>query len=112
MSRVPDLEGAALVVAMLLHHQMVLMLIRVVNRSAVSFAFLAACRNILVFLTQHNAKLRLNHFIRPLQNAEGNCQTNLFGRLQANDEFKLCCLVNLRPTATGIRREGKPDFLA
>ena len=50
---------------------MVLMLIRVVNRSAVSFAFLAACRNILVFLTQHNAKLRLNHFIRPLQNAEG-----------------------------------------
>src|SRR5213594_1632008 len=36
----------------------------------------------------------LDHFIRPLEHVERNCQTNLFCRLKVNDEFKLRCLLH------------------
>src|SRR5438128_6749367 len=35
-----------------------------------------------------------DHFIRPLEHADWNCQTNLFGRLEVNDELKLRRLLN------------------
>jgi len=34
-------------------------------------------------------RILLNHFIRPRQQFVRNCNTNLFCRLEVNDEFKL-----------------------
>jgi hypothetical protein len=36
----------------------------------------------------------LDYLIRSFQHADWNCQTNLFCRLEVNDEFKLCRLLH------------------
>src|SRR5262245_7292952 len=36
----------------------------------------------------------LGHLIRPREHFDWNCQTNLFCRLEVNDEFKLRCLLH------------------
>ena len=38
--------------------------------------------------------LPIDHLIRPLEHAAWNCQTDLFCRLEVNDEFKLRCLLH------------------
>ena len=51
-------------------------------------------------LTPQGSRL-FDHLIRPLQHADGNCQTNLFCRFEVNDEFKLRCLLHWQITRFG-----------
>ena len=49
----------------------------------------------------------LDHLIRPLQHAAWNCQTDLFGGPEINDELKLRCLLHRQ-----IRRLGASKILS
>jgi hypothetical protein len=50
-------------------------------------------RSIMLFSLNRNPEL-LDDFIRPLEHAVRNCQTNLFCRFKVYDEFKLRCLLH------------------
>src|SRR6266508_391081 len=43
----------------------------------------------------------LDHLIRPLEHADWNYQTDLFRRLQIDDEFKLRCLLHRQISRLG-----------
>ena len=46
-----------------------------------------------LLLTPHFSRLT-NHLIRSLKHADGNCETDMFGRLEVYDKFELRCLLN------------------
>ena len=48
-----------------------------------------------------------DHFIRPLQHAAWNCQTNLFCRFQVDDEFKLRRLLHRQISRFGTFQTAK-----